>query len=117
MDFLNTYTQAADTFDNVIYGIILGVFMIILLVGEIVFCYYKKEFGGSEAIVMIFTAILGGLGFLIASAAYENTQKIYTYHQVTISDEVTFDEVYEKYEIIKQEGKIFTIREKEIENE
>ena len=39
--------------------------------------------------------------------AYENEYK------VTISDEVSLNEFYERYEVIKQEGKIFTVREKQ----
>ena len=35
------------------------------------------------------------------------------YYQVTISDEVNFNEFNEKYEIIEQNGLIYTIRERE----
>lgn len=35
-----------------------------------------------------------------------------TQYKVTISDEVTMSDFYEHYEIINQEGKIFTVREK-----
>lgn len=40
----------------------------------------------------------------------------YTY-KVTISDEVNFVEFNNKYEIIGQDGLIYTIKEREIENE
>ena len=35
-----------------------------------------------------------------------------TQYQVTISDEVSMTEFYEHYEMIDQDGKIFTVREK-----
>ena len=35
-----------------------------------------------------------------------------TQYQVTISDEVSMTEFYEHYEVIEQDGKIFTVREK-----
>ena len=35
-----------------------------------------------------------------------------TQYKVTISDEVNFNEFYNKYEIVSQEDKIFTVREK-----
>lgn len=117
MEFLNTYTQAAATFDEVTVGIVFGVLMTILLIIEIVACIHEESFGGLEVVVMFLTITLGALCFLGAYWSYEDTQKIYTYHQVTISDEVNFNEVYEKYEVIKQEGEIFTIREKEFKNE
>lgn len=38
-------------------------------------------------------------------------------YQVTINNSVSMTEFYEKYEIVEVEGKIYTIREKEQENE
>lgn len=35
-----------------------------------------------------------------------------TRYQITISDEVSLTEFYEHYEVIDQDGKIFTVREK-----
>lgn len=46
----------------------------------------------------------------------ENPTGEYTY-KVTISDEVNFVEFNNKYEIIDQDGLIYTIKEKEINNE
>lgn len=40
-------------------------------------------------------------------AAYE------THYQVTIDDSVSMNEFLDKYEIVKQEGKIYTIKERE----
>ena len=40
------------------------------------------------------------------------TTKYETQYKVTISDEVKMDEFCEKYEIIEQDGKIYTVRER-----
>lgn len=66
--------------------------------------------------------------FLIASVAFglligipsgyigADSRKVYEEeYKVTISDEVSMNEFLEKYEIISQEGKIYTVREREAE--
>lgn len=49
-------------------------------------------------------------------AFVENPTGKYTY-KVTISDEVNFVDFNNKYEIIEQDGLIYTIKEKESNNE
>ena len=58
------------------------------------------------SILLIFTTIISGI-FI--------SKKIHTItcYKVTISDEVSFNEVLEKYDIIDQEDLIYTITEKE----
>lgn len=116
MDFLNTYTQVNGS-DDFVVGIVFGILSTILFIIEIVVCTYEEEINIPKIFIILGTASLGIVCFSMAAYSYEASHKEYTYHQVTISDEVTFNEVYEKYEVIKQEGEIFTIREKEIENE
>lgn len=41
------------------------------------------------------------------------SNKTTTMYQITISEEASMIEFYNKYEIVKQEGKIFTVTEKE----
>ena len=58
--------------------------------------------------VVLFGMIICAIGYLI------KTDKILdTKYEVTISDEVLMTEFYEKYEVISQNDKIFTVREKE----
>lgn len=55
------------------------------------------------------------LGFLIgvpASFSLGTENFAYTEYKVTIDDSVSMNEFYEKYEIISQEGLIFTVKEK-----
>ena len=53
------------------------------------------------------------LAFLIGSETNkEMNKKPYTEYKVLISDEVSWNEFNERYEVINQEGKIYTIKEK-----
>lgn len=54
------------------------------------------------AIVLMFIGLLA-----------ETDEIIDTTYQVTISDDVNFVEFNEKYEIIDQEGRIYTVRERD----
>ena len=62
-------------------------------------------------VVVMFVAI-----FSCAEGIYSMSTKEYTY-KVTISDKVNFVEFNNKYEIIDQDGLIYTIKEKESNNE
>lgn len=61
------------------------------------------------ALVVLPTALLV-LFFMVSKSLEKSTGK-YEY-KVTISDEVSLNEFYDKYEIVDQEGKIYTIKEK-----
>lgn len=66
--------------------------------------------------VMIFMTFVGVvIGSLIGGAIgklCETPIKYETQYKVTISEEVKMNEFHERYEILEQDGKIFTIREK-----
>lgn len=47
----------------------------------------------------------------IIGAAYDIPVEYETQHKATISDEVLMNDFLEKYEIINQDGKIYTVRE------
>jgi hypothetical protein len=57
------------------------------------------------------------LAMLLGCAAAEDDQgiptKYETHYKVTISDEVPMNEFLERYEIIDQDGKIYTVRERD----
>ena len=48
----------------------------------------------------------------IAGTAFEKPVEYATQYKVIVSNEVPFVDFYEKYEVIEQDGEIFTIREK-----
>ena len=61
------------------------------------------------AALVLSTALLV-LFFMVSKSLEKSTGK-YEY-KVTISDEVSLNEFYDKYEIVDQDGKIYTIKEK-----
>lgn len=78
---------------------------------------YKKK----DNYYTVGTIIVTVAGMLVAilscvEGIYSMLAKEYTY-KVTISDEVNFVEFNNKYEIIDQDGLIYTIKEKENNNE
>lgn len=56
---------------------------------------------------IIFGVIIGMLGGVIG----QTPTKYETRYQVLISDEVSMNDFLEQYEIVDQEGKIYTVRE------
>lgn len=57
----------------------------------------------------LFASILVAIGFGIT---FEKPIEYTTQYKVIVSEEVSFVEFYEKYEIIEKDGEIYTIREK-----
>lgn len=61
----------------------------------------------------IFTVLVLICTFLFILGLIDNKNSIdHIEYKVTISDEVSLTEFYEKYEIIEQDGKIYTVRER-----
>ena len=56
--------------------------------------------------------IIGFIISIVLGVVYANSSESYTQYKVTISDTVNFVEFNEKYEIIFQDGKIYTIKER-----
>ena len=92
---------------EIVVGAVFAISMLLSL-----WCYHDTNeatafvfFGGvGIAFGLIFGCIVGDSCKIPAS--YE------TQYKVTISDEVSMIEFYEHYEVIDQEGKIFTVRER-----
>ena len=72
--------------------------------------------GDADAAIIPCFAILGiGLGMIlgaVSGAVFDIPTTYETQYKVTISDEVSLNEFYEHYEVIDQDGKIFTVRER-----
>ena len=77
-----------------------------------IWCYHDTDKVG---VLLSFPLIGILLGTFIGGAAgskCSNPTAYETEYKVTISDEVSLNEFYERYEVIDQEGKIFTVRER-----
>lgn len=109
-DVVYTYASKLTVF-CLILGVLFDMFMIIGIITSLL------QHNCSNLPVYIATGLLVGMivgsqlcDILFIPIEYE------TQYKVTISDEVSMNEFLEKYEIIDQEGKIFTIRERNQED-
>ena len=90
-------------------GIIFGVCLIVSI-GYVVSGQCDWGLIPALSIVGIVLGSIIGAGFGKSAAepiAYE------THYKVTISEEVSLKDFYEYYDVVEQDGKIFTIREKD----
>ena len=104
---LNTYTE-----NNLVFGIVFGIIGLILcgaciwlLVGAI----GDYHTGGTIVSIVLLLISVGITTFSLYEGLSNPTS---TYYQVMLDESVSYSEFTEKYEVIKQEGKIFTIQEK-----
>ena len=70
--------------------------------------YYDKD----PMIAFGISCILVSIGIVIITLIHEET-KPYPQYQVTITEKTNMKEFYDKYDILKQDGMIFTIRDKD----
>ena len=87
-----------------IFGALCGVFML-----------FVSLFLRSDGLLCIGAAIalgFGVCGLIISSIPSEVKSGRYRY-EVTIDESVSFNDIYEKYEIIEQRGDIWVLEEKE----
>ena len=92
----------------IVGGITLG---IVTIIG--IHSYVSGECDFGIIPYLFFIGLVAGvmLGSLIGKVLSKATEYT-TEYKVTISDEVLITEFYEHYEVIDQDGKIFTVREK-----
>lgn len=84
---------------------------IVVMFGSLILITKNIYFGIVSFIIGCILSIVG----MISNIIIDKPTGKYEY-KVTISDEVNLVEFNEKYEIINQEGLIYTIKEKEINN-
>lgn len=109
VEILNQYVVAcADSFN---YWVALGILAFVLIAGAVV-CICEKQ----APLIILFGVLgimMGALAGSIVGAAAPLEQHQITRYEVIIDDTVSMNEFYEKYKIISQEGKIYTVEEKE----
>ena len=97
------------------------IFWVILVAGFLislgVAIYNWARYGFDGAFIVIIMAItllcfwVGCLG--VALSEHDTDTVDHIEYQVTVSDDVNFNEFSSKYEILDQEGKIYTVKERE----
>ena len=104
----NTVSDAAP-------GIAFAILMFLCLVGFVLSLYLmiasydNASLGGFILGTVFLIAICGACGFSIWKQTNPET---YVEYKVLIDDTASWHDIYNKYEIIDQEGKIYTIKEK-----
>lgn len=109
-------TQVASefAFNEHVFWISFGVtFGIVVLISILHIIIYRTDWLCTVLFCLIFGIMFGTIiGFMLGDtitepSAYE------THYTVTVSDEVKFTDFMNKYEILGQEGKIYTVKERE----
>ena len=119
MDGITVLSQSEITTKPCWIWIFLFVSLFVIIFGVVlatIWASFNKKIGTKLATIFTFLGIvlffidwLCGIIITVPTGKYE--------YKVTISDEVNFVEFNNKYEIIDQDGLIYTIKEKESNNE
>ena len=119
MDGITVLSQSEITTKPCWIWIFLFVSLFVIILGVVlatICASFNKKIGIKLGTVFtIFGIVLFFIDWICGAIIKVPTRK-YTY-KVTISDEVNFVEFNNKYEIIDQDGLIYTIKEKENNNE
>lgn len=92
-------------------GIIMGLAILIGALSCIDSCWeWHENILCAVVVGVLIAAFAGGLFGVILEVPTEYE----TQYKVTISDEIKMNEFSEKYEIVNQDGKIYTIRERNL---
>lgn len=108
VEILNQYEVVAETaFNWFWFWVTLGTVPIICIIVGI------AEKDGLLLTILTISGVIFGLILGVAFGGISATPSKYeTHYEVIITDEVKMTEFNERYEILDQEGKIYTIREK-----
>lgn len=89
------------------FGLFVGLVLAIL--------EWRDGFIASGILAIIIGLICGAfLGIIGCAASIDTTDKLsHVEYEVIVSDEVNFTDFMEKYEILDQEGRIYTVKERE----
>lgn len=100
IEVLNTYLVTTNTqFEAGMCFVIGGLFLILGFL-----LLYDAEPSG-------FFPLLLSIGMIVIGiVAWNDPGTTTTYYDVTISDEVNFNDFYEKYEVIEVNGQIYTLK-------
>lgn len=106
IEILNSFeVPIGYAFNEVAAGIVFGIFLIVGIWG----C---SPFRDQIWRILIVSILFGVLFAAMAGISFHTPNEFETHYEVLLSDEITLTEFLEDYEIVGQEGKIYTIRER-----
>ncbi len=89
------------------------VFVIITIIAAFVAYAIDDSIDEKITTFFIIAILLGGFLGLVAGVSFVTPTKYETHYKVTIDDSVSMNEFLDKYEILDQEGKIYTVKERD----
>ena len=109
------------TYKDLTLGGFCGIMMLlavayIVLIGSLYMMYRTGSRSDMVGCVVLFV-IISALGVWGVNELWKECHTVYTDYYVTIDDTVSLNEFMDRYEIQRQDGKIFVVREREIEDE
>lgn len=117
---LNTFSEFKTTgnawyFDNTSVGSWFGVVCIIFCIIFITLTITKSVKDDEYVYLLWLILLVPALGFSIGGTFCHSIKEEQIFYKVTINESVSMKEFYEKYNVISNEGLIFTISYKENE--
>lgn len=105
---------ASYEFSWIIY---FGVLIVVSIITCATFYFNLKYPTVQDVLAGLIVGIVFGALIGLLPAARCIPYEYETHYKVTISDEVSMNDFLERYEILDQEGKIYTIRERGVEDD
>ena len=106
-----TEVVAEHTYNWWLAGLI---WLAIAIIGGVIGFVLSHDIKVVDAIIgFLIGALVGILPWLLVCLATDTPVAYENQYKVAISDDVSMNEFMEKYEIIEQEGKIYTVRERD----
>ena len=104
---------------NIGFWIAASVVLVILGGAVIISCIRCGSFDGVDFgimfLILILAFVVGLLGGIIVDELYPNGEIEYIEYQVIIDDSVSMNEFLDHYEILGQNGKIYTVKERNVD--
>ena len=113
VEILNQFEVVTESVFNMqAFWITVGIAALIgSIIGIISVIFDGLEWNSIPVFLIVFT-LLGIVLGVAYGAVFSIPTKYETHYQVTTTDEVKMTEFNERYEILDQEGKIYTVRER-----
>lgn len=114
VEILNQTTiYQTDYYWSILWAFVGAGFLISLSVS--IYNWAQYGFDGAFIVrIILVTTVCALIGFLATGISEHDTDTVdHIEYQVTVSDDVNFNEFAAKYEILDQEGKIYTVKERE----
>lgn len=86
---------------------------VLSLVAGFVFAWQEDSVFAGLLMFSLLLIVMGSIMGIVSGKKYVDPTKYETHYKVIVDDSVSMTEFNEKYEVLKQEGKIYTVRERE----